>query len=74
MDELREKKIIQFHEYVEVGQTFDDGEYDRTADKPWTRLTPSEKVGQSVSHIHMAIIAVMTMYFNERRTVVLLFV
>ena len=44
MDVLREKKIIKFYEYVEVGQTFDEGEYDRTADKPWTRLTPSEKV------------------------------
>lgn len=38
--ELRKKKIIGFNEYVEV---FDVQEYDRRADKPWTRLTPKDK-------------------------------
>lgn len=39
--ELREKNIlVQFNDYVEV---FDVQEYDRRADKPWTRLTPQDK-------------------------------
>jgi len=38
--ELRKKKIIGFNEYVEV---FEVQEYDRRADKPWTRLTPKDK-------------------------------
>lgn len=38
--ELRKRKIINFTEYVEV---FDVQEYDRRADKPWTRLTPKDK-------------------------------
>ena len=41
IEELRERKIIKFHEYVEVT---DASEYDRRADKPWTRLTPKDKV------------------------------
>lgn len=40
IEELRERKIIKFHEYVEVT---DASEYDRRADKPWTRLTPKDK-------------------------------
>lgn len=42
MDELKERKIIKFSDYVEVT---DAHEYDRRADKPWTRLTPRDKVG-----------------------------
>ena len=42
MEELREAKIlIRFSDYVEVADTQD---YDRRADKPWTRLTPAVKV------------------------------
>lgn len=41
VDELRERKIIKFSDYVEVT---DANEYDRRADKPWTRLTPKDKV------------------------------
>ncbi|XP_033210399.1 phosphatase and actin regulator 2 isoform X2 [Belonocnema kinseyi] len=40
VDELKEKKIIRFNDYIEVTQAQD---YDRKADKPWTRLTPKDK-------------------------------
>ncbi|XP_060606242.1 phosphatase and actin regulator 2-like isoform X2 [Ruditapes philippinarum] len=40
IEELREKKIIKFNEYIECT---DAHEYDRRADKPWTRLTPRDK-------------------------------
>lgn len=39
-DEIDEKKNIRFNDYVEVTSAHD---YDRRADKPWTRLTPDEK-------------------------------
>lgn len=42
VEELRERKIIKFSDYVEVTSAH---EYDRKADKPWTRLTPKDKVG-----------------------------
>lgn len=35
VEELKEKKIIRFNDYIEVTQAHD---YDRRADKPWTRL------------------------------------
>ena len=41
VDELKQRKIIKFSEYVEVTDAED---YDRRADKPWTRLTPKNKV------------------------------
>lgn len=41
IEELKERKIIRFNDYVEVTQAQD---YDRRADKPWTRLTPKDKV------------------------------
>lgn len=40
IDELKERQIIKFNDYVEVTQA---ELYDRTADKPWTRLTPKDK-------------------------------
>lgn len=40
IEELRERKIIKFNDYLEVT---DASEYDRKADKPWTRLTPRDK-------------------------------
>ncbi|UYV67178.1 PHACTR2 [Cordylochernes scorpioides] len=40
IEELKERKIITFNDYVEVTQA---QEYDRRADKPWTRLTPKDK-------------------------------
>ncbi|KAL5016476.1 hypothetical protein ScPMuIL_006065 [Solemya velum] len=40
VEELRERKIIKFSDYVEVTSAH---EYDRKADKPWTRLTPKDK-------------------------------
>ena len=40
MEELRERKIIRFNDYVELTEV---EEYDRRADKPWTRLTPRDK-------------------------------
>lgn len=33
-------QIIRFNDYIEVTQAH---EYDRRADKPWTRLTPRDK-------------------------------
>ena len=44
VEELRERKIIRFNDYVEVT---DAEEVDRRADKPWTRLTPKDKVSTS---------------------------
>uniref|UniRef100_A0A1A8EKQ4 Phosphatase and actin regulator 4 n=2 Tax=Nothobranchius korthausae TaxID=1143690 RepID=A0A1A8EKQ4_9TELE len=38
--ELQARKILRFHEYVEVTGAQD---YDRRADKPWTKLTPADK-------------------------------
>ncbi|XP_058853736.1 phosphatase and actin regulator 4-like isoform X7 [Acipenser ruthenus] len=38
--ELLERKILRFHEYVECTNAHD---YDRRADKPWTKLTPADK-------------------------------
>ncbi|XP_065348934.1 phosphatase and actin regulator 2 isoform X1 [Cloeon dipterum] len=40
VEELKEKKIIRFNDYIEVTCAQD---YDRRADKPWTRLTPKDK-------------------------------
>lgn len=40
IQELREKRIIRFCDYIEVTEVED---YDRRADKPWTRLTPKDK-------------------------------
>ncbi|XP_076441006.1 uncharacterized protein LOC143280260 [Babylonia areolata] len=40
VEELRERKIIKFNDYIEVT---DAQEYDRRADKPWTKLTPKDK-------------------------------
>lgn len=46
MEELRERKIlIRFSDYVEVADAQD---YDRRADKPWTRLTAADKVSRGV--------------------------
>lgn len=41
MAELVARRILRFNEYVEVTDAKD---YDRRADKPWTRLTPADKV------------------------------
>merc|ERR1712156_246928 len=40
VDELKNRKIIKFSDYIEVTPCH---EYDRRADKPWTRLTPKDK-------------------------------
>lgn len=45
VEELREAKIlIRFSDYVEVAEAQD---YDRRADKPWTRLTAADKVSSA---------------------------
>ena len=51
VDELRDRKIlIRFSDYVEVAKAQD---YDRRADKPWTRLSAADKVGaHSTPHTH----------------------
>jgi len=38
--ELRKRKILKFSEFIDVVSCM---EYDRSADKPWTRLTPRDK-------------------------------
>lgn len=38
--ELVARRILRFNEYVECTDAKD---YDRRADKPWTRLTPADK-------------------------------
>lgn len=56
--ELVARRILRFNEYVEVTDAKD---YDRRADKPWTRLTPADKVGFFLScyniKLHMFYIA-----------------
>ncbi|VEL07073.1 unnamed protein product [Protopolystoma xenopodis] len=41
LEELRNRRIIRFNDYVEVSEA---DTYDRRADKPWTRLTQRDKV------------------------------
>lgn len=49
VDELRDRKIlIRFSDYVEVAKAQD---YDRRADKPWTRLSAADKVCVRVSGV-----------------------
>lgn len=49
MDELRDRKIlIRFSDYVEVAKAQD---YDRRADKPWTRLSAADKVQADLSEL-----------------------
>uniref|UniRef100_A0A3B4AW05 Phosphatase and actin regulator 4 n=1 Tax=Periophthalmus magnuspinnatus TaxID=409849 RepID=A0A3B4AW05_9GOBI len=45
--ELQARKILRFHEYVEVTDAQD---YDRRADKPWTKLTPADKEKACLCH------------------------
>ncbi|XP_040567387.1 uncharacterized protein [Lepeophtheirus salmonis] len=40
VEELKSRKIIKFNDYIEVTPCH---EYDRRADKPWTRLTAKDK-------------------------------
>jgi phosphatase and actin regulator 3 len=40
IQEVKEKRIIRYCDYIEVTEVED---YDRRADKPWTRLTPKDK-------------------------------
>jgi len=40
VEELKQRKVIHFNDYVDVTNAH---EYDRRADKPWTRLTPRDK-------------------------------
>lgn len=47
--ELQARKILRFNEYVEVTDAQD---YDRRADKPWTKLTPADKVTESLLSPH----------------------
>lgn len=49
VDELRDRKIlIRFSDYVEVAKAQD---YDRRADKPWTRLSAADKVQADLSEL-----------------------
>lgn len=50
MEELRQAKIlIRFSDYVEVSDAQD---YDRRADKPWTRLTAADKASNMQLSFH----------------------
>ncbi len=40
IQEVKDKRIIRYCDYIEVTEVED---YDRRADKPWTRLTPKDK-------------------------------
>ena len=40
IQDLKERKIIKFSDYVEITKAHD---YDRKADKPWCFLTPQDK-------------------------------
>lgn len=40
VSELKQRRIMRFNDFVEVSEAQD---YDRRADKPWTRLTTKEK-------------------------------
>lgn len=52
VDELRDRKIlIRFSDYVEVAKAQD---YDRRADKPWTRLSAADKVAKG-NHLRSAL-------------------
>lgn len=52
VEELRQAKIlIRFSDYVEVSDAQD---YDRRADKPWTRLTAADKA--SITRRHYLVI------------------
>jgi len=44
--ELRARRILKFSDYVEVTEV---DMYDRRTDKPWTRLTPRDKVPRVIS-------------------------
>ena len=44
LEVLKERKILKFDAYAEVNETWGNDQYDRRADKPWTRLTPADKV------------------------------
>ncbi|VDM30784.1 unnamed protein product [Hydatigera taeniaeformis] len=48
VEELKNRRIIRFNDYVEVTEAVT---YDRRADKPWTRLTPKDKVGCQLLNI-----------------------
>lgn len=50
--ELQARKILRFHEYVECTHAED---YDRRADKPWTKLTPADKVHNGSCRNHPGI-------------------
>ena len=44
VEELKDRQIIKFNDFIEITEA---EEYDRKADKPWTRLTPKDKVRQT---------------------------
>ena len=66
IEELKRRNILQFSEYVEVTEAED---YDRRADKPWTRLTPRDKVcfAYSLSHSHHGIRYPRRIYLSQKK-------
>lgn len=64
VDELRDRKIlIRFSDYVEVAKAQD---YDRRADKPWTRLSAADKVCVCAADIWMSGGIRLFIYFLEQ--------
>lgn len=42
--ELRKKGVLKFHEFVDVYDAANADDYDRKAEKPWTKLTNADKI------------------------------
>lgn len=42
--ELRKKGVLKFHEFVDVYDAAAADDYDRKAEKPWTKLTNADKI------------------------------
>ncbi|KAI5104700.1 phosphatase and actin regulator 3 isoform X2 [Silurus meridionalis] len=65
VEELRQAKIlIRFSDYVEVADAQD---YDRRADKPWTRLTAADKAGDNVARQHRMVVCRMVLGVKKKR-------
>jgi len=63
VEELKERNIIRFWDYVEVTEA---EEYDRKADKPWMRLTPRDKVSSLMAQMVYDSVFLCKKKLNER--------
>lgn len=44
LKDLKKKGVLKFHEFVDVYDAANADDYDRKADKPWTKLTNADKI------------------------------